>query len=860
MPEPDGGDTPDEIIELTEGWSLCNDDVYRVANQLLSLAFAVKYFGECREFIWTSVRRRFEPLPAHARVRGVLRGAGRPGRASGAAPQLQLRQGLRVAEKHARAGRHGTGERGRAGGRGQVDAVRHLSHIPTRHLPPRLAAVSPPRTRCKRRRFSYGEDSCDHVFDLASITELIRSSRCMSVDCPVAAPRASSAERRSTCDAMASSALNYATQLRRNDNKGPCGGVQLFDSPADVSRKFKKLLSLFNESKCAVLHTGAGVSTAAGIPDFRGPSGVWTVMSQENQAAGKRRKMTDGDCTVKSTTEACVEYGREKLEAVEFSQALPSEAHLATLALLRAGRIRSVITQNIDGLHAVSGMRHSECTELHGNVFLERCISCGRRFLRAYVAPTISFKPTGSHCGICFFPPCGILTDVVLDWFDRYEDHFEKRAVADAEAADFHLTLGSSLHVEPACLYASSEHHRKEDAPLVIVNYQKTRLDAEADVVLHYDVNKVCTKLVKHLKLPMPIFLRRFLMVGVQYSKGRHNKVLLRFPCISRIVVSDRYTSASGVSHRCVHSAHGMHEFTFTGDFEAVIKLLFDAEVVIRVRYAPDCGMSCLVWQVCIAATDGVRSRRKKTPMVHEFDSPGESATISVCRLTLAYNAALIAKSDACRLLATLGCGGGTVHGFDSRPVPQSIARLWTCFLWLQSPGDSAFDTLLDVKEDVEWPAAFDPVEHLDVLPEVMRICVKLALQRGLGSVCRGQFCIDVDALSDAFFAPHRLDAHFAPSGLRLLCASGHEFGGMVDRVPGDMRVCLPRRVRPIAPCRSAPFRPPDALFLTVLRGGADAVLRRQVDYAGTLRLVNLFRSEFPVWVASYLADLFECR
>ncbi|CDR95436.1 transcriptional regulator, Sir2 family domain containing protein, putative [Babesia bigemina] len=659
---------------------------------------------------------------------------------------------------------------------------------------------------------------------------------------------------------MASSALNYASQLRRNDNKGPCGGAQLFDTPAEVSRKFKKLSTLLSDSKYTLLHTGAGISTAAGIPDFRGPSGVWTVMSLQNGGEGKRRKMTDGDCTAKNTGDVAVEYGHKKLEPVEFSQAMPSEAHLAILALLRAGHVQAVITQNIDGLHAISGMRFSECSELHGNVFIERCISCGRRFLRPYVAPTISFKPTGNHCGICHFPPCGVLTDVVLDWFDRYEDHFEKRAISYAEEADLHLALGSSLHVEPACHYASSEHYRKEDAPLVIVNYQKTRLHGEADVVLHCDVNKICTRLLKSLNVALPKFLRHFNMVALHYRFGGHNKLLLRFPCIISIFVNDEYASLSGVSHRCIDRVQGLHEFTFTGDFEAILKLWFDAELVLRARFSPDCSFSGLVWQLCLAATDGVLSHRKNTQIAHEFDDAGGEDPISVARLTLSYNAAMIAKSDACRVIAKLCSEDNTIPGFNARAIPESICRLLTCFTWLFTSGDGPFAALAEIKEDVDCLEEFEPIDHLDLLPEAMRVCVRLALQRQLGTVCKNQFCIDIKALNAARNEPYTLDVYFATSEIRLLCSPEHEFGELLDAISGEMRMCLPRKIRPIALCRASSFNPLNELFLTVLRSSMEAVMKRQSTTAADVKLIKAVQTEFPVWVACYISCLFECR
>ncbi|ORM40424.1 NAD-dependent protein deacetylase Sir2B [Babesia sp. Xinjiang] len=460
--------------------------------------------------------------------------------------------------------------------------------------------------------------------------------------------------------------------------------------------------------------------------------------------------------------------------------------------------------------------------------------------------------------GLCSFPPSGILTDVVLDWFDRYEDHFEKRAISHAQDADFHLTLGSSLHVEPACLYASSEHYRREDAPLVIVNYQKTRLDGEATVVLHCDVNKICTKLVKRLNVQVPPFIRSFVMVGLQYSHRGSNKVILRFPCIMSIAINEEYSVSGKVSHRCLNMTQGMHEFVFTGDFEAVLKLWFDAEMVLKVRYRHDCSLNGLVWRVSLAATDGVYNRRNNTPIVHVFD--GDVGDITVARLTLSYNANMISMSDACSLTAVLGSGKHAIQDFEPRTLPESMSILCGYFCGINSSGDGTFESLVDVKEDADWLEKFDTVDHMDLLPEVIRLCMGLGLHRKLGNVCRNQFCIDLEALKNARNGSNEVGNNFSPCNIRLQCAAKHVFGELVDRVPPELRICLPRRIKPIAASRVNSFNPLDALFCSMLRDSIGAILERRVRFSSEMALVQRFKSDFPKWVVCYLADLFECR
>lgn len=658
---------------------------------------------------------------------------------------------------------------------------------------------------------------------------------------------------------MASSALSYAAQLKPNDNKGPCGDAQIFDTPADINRKFNKFFTLFCESKNALVHTGAGVSTAAGIPDFRGPSGVWTVMSMQEKSRNKRRKMTDGDCTVKDSANLSVVYGNSKLESVEFTQAMPSVSHLVILALLRSGHIKSIITQNIDGLHAISGVKHSECSEVHGNVFVERCIFCGRRFLRPYVSPTISFKPTGNHCGLCSFPPCGILTDVVLDWFDRYEDHFEKRALAYAEGADLHLTLGSSLHVEPACLYASSEHYRQEEAPLIIVNYQKTRMDAEADVVMHCDVNLICKKLLKRLNIPMPVYIRHFYMTGMHYCQNKENKVLLRFPCIIDITIWEKQKATGNVLHRCLNIDHGLHEFSFSSDFEIVCSLWFDAEMKMRFRYVENCPFAGFVWKLSLAASNGPLTQRKNNQVLHTFNADKDENPISVTSVKLAYNASLIGKAEVCNIVAVLSCETDYMPGFTQLAMPSPIPTLLGFYNWLLNSGETVFGKVIGIKTE-DAVSELEDVEYSELLPEIMRLCIKTAIDMKLGCVVKGHFSIDMEALVNLMRAPHAIDNLFKPEDLKLFCAVDHQLGEMVSVVPTECKVCLPRRIRPIVPCRSTSINALNAIFTTVLKGSLIDIFFKTVRSQQAYSFVNLFVREFPKWVVTFLTDTFECR
>ncbi|GMP66531.1 hypothetical protein CsSME_00026853 [Camellia sinensis var. sinensis] len=144
---------------------------------------------------------------------------------------------------------------------------------------------------------------------------------------------------------------------------------------------------MIQKSKHLVVFTGAGISTSCGIPDFRGPKGVWTL-----QREGK------------GVPEA----------SLPFHRAMPSMTHMALVELEKAGFLKFVISQNVDSLHLRSGIPREKLAELHGNSFREICSKCGVEYLRDFEVETIGLKKTSRSCSDV---KCGAkLKDTVLDW------------------------------------------------------------------------------------------------------------------------------------------------------------------------------------------------------------------------------------------------------------------------------------------------------------------------------------------------------------------------------------------------------------------------------------------------------------
>uniref|UniRef100_A0A8C6VFL6 protein acetyllysine N-acetyltransferase n=1 Tax=Naja naja TaxID=35670 RepID=A0A8C6VFL6_NAJNA len=244
--------------------------------------------------------------------------------------------------------------------------------------------------------------------------------------------------------------VNYAAGLSPYADKGKCGLPEIFDPPDELERKIHQLADLIQNSFNVVFHTGAGISTASGIPDFRGPNGVWTME--------ERGLVPKFDTT--------------------FENAKPSKTHMALLELHRVGILHFLVSQNIDGLHMRSGFPRDKLAELHGNMFVEECMKCGKQYVRDTVVGTMGLKPTGRLCDVSKHRGlrscrCGKLMDTILDWEDSLPDRDLNLASEASRRASLSITLGTSLQIKPSGDLPLLT--KKKGGKLVIVNLQPTK-------------------------------------------------------------------------------------------------------------------------------------------------------------------------------------------------------------------------------------------------------------------------------------------------------------------------------------------------------------------------------------------------
>jgi NAD-dependent deacetylase len=240
----------------------------------------------------------------------------------------------------------------------------------------------------------------------------------------------------------------------------------------NLEQRIEKAARMIIESNYAVALTGAGVSTPSGIPDFRSPgSGLWEKFDPMAVAS---------IFTFRLRPQAFYEWGRPLAKTI--LEAKPNPAHYALARLEEMGFLKALITQNIDGLHQKAGS--VRVIELHGHLREATCINCSR------VVPSQGLIERFIEEGLV--PKCdcgGILKPNVVLFGERLPMWVLLEAWGEAERCDLMIVAGSSLEVAPASELPFVA--LRNAAGIIVVNYQRTRLDKIADVVIHDDVAEV---------------------------------------------------------------------------------------------------------------------------------------------------------------------------------------------------------------------------------------------------------------------------------------------------------------------------------------------------------------------------------
>ena len=231
-----------------------------------------------------------------------------------------------------------------------------------------------------------------------------------------------------------------------------------------------ELAGLVQRARRAVVFTGAGISTECGIPDFRSPGGFWT-----------RYKPIEYSAFLASEDTRLEAWRRFLMIRETIAKAEPGPSHRAVARLVQLGHVSQVITQNIDGLHAASGIPAERIIEIHGNGTYAKCLSCGLRHEIDWVKVVIAEAGRAPACSGCG----GIVKSATIS----FGQSMPEQEMADAKAAtlnaDLFISIGSSLQVFPAAGFPVLASQNR--TPLVILNREETGLDGLAKLVIHAD-------------------------------------------------------------------------------------------------------------------------------------------------------------------------------------------------------------------------------------------------------------------------------------------------------------------------------------------------------------------------------------
>ena len=231
-----------------------------------------------------------------------------------------------------------------------------------------------------------------------------------------------------------------------------------------------------------LVFTGAGVSTESGIPDFRGPGGLWTKLDPAEFTID--RYLSSPDVRKRSW---------QRWAASPLRRAQPNRAHLAVAELARMGRLEGCVTQNIDGLHQAAGLARELVVEVHGNAWTAACLVCEARWPAEEVHRRVEAGDEDPRC-----PGCGGIVKLTVVSFGQAMPAREMdRACAMAERADGVLAAGTTLSVWPAAGIPLAAARR--GAPFVIVNMGPTDFDRAAGLKIERPAGEALTELAARL-------------------------------------------------------------------------------------------------------------------------------------------------------------------------------------------------------------------------------------------------------------------------------------------------------------------------------------------------------------------------
>jgi NAD-dependent deacetylase len=244
---------------------------------------------------------------------------------------------------------------------------------------------------------------------------------------------------------------------------------------------YAEAVALLRRARRVVALTGAGISTESGIPDFRGPQGVWTKNPAAEKLSSISHYMSSPDVRRQAWQARLVH---------EAWAASPNAGHQALVALEARGQLDTLITQNIDGLHQRAGQSAERIVEIHGTIREVICMSCGERGPMSVTLARVQNGEAEPACLSCG----GILKSATISFGQALVAEDLRRAELAARCCDLLLAVGSSLSVFPVAGVVPLA--KQAGATVLILNGAPTEMDAIADVALHGQLGTLLPRLV----------------------------------------------------------------------------------------------------------------------------------------------------------------------------------------------------------------------------------------------------------------------------------------------------------------------------------------------------------------------------
>src|SRR5438552_5327639 len=240
--------------------------------------------------------------------------------------------------------------------------------------------------------------------------------------------------------------------------------------------------ALVDDAQRICVLTGAGISTDSGIPDFRGPNGVWTKNPGAEKAATIQTYVSDPAARQRAW--------QRYVDGGVWTEREPNDGHRALVRLEQRGKLDTLITQNVDGLHARAGTTEARLVEIHGTMAKAMCLSCARRWPIGEILERVRAGEIDPHCGYCG----GIVKTATISFGQSLVVDDLERSERAANSCDLMIAVGTTLTVTPIAYVVPIA--ARNGAPVIILNAEPTPYDEIASVVISAGISDALPRIV----------------------------------------------------------------------------------------------------------------------------------------------------------------------------------------------------------------------------------------------------------------------------------------------------------------------------------------------------------------------------